>query len=177
AGAQPAEVLRAIGGLHLAEQPLELIEVGARQANRVAAGGRRSRCRTAATTEPAEAHRPRAAGRRVTQRGPASQCGLGPGLPPRPDKIAHDGDKAELEEQAEERGQAAKAASKPVAEQQADQACAQEARGQSAKEAGPVEQAARLSRRRRGALSYIGVRLRRLGHAALERTPRRQGGT
>ena len=65
-------------------------------------------------------------------------------LPPRHRQPHHDDDQADLQDQAEDRRQAAEAGEHPAAEQHAEQAGAEEARGEAAEHAhaGPVEEAA-----------------------------------
>ena len=56
-------------------------------------------------------------------------------LPPRHRQPHHDDDQADLQEQAEDRRQTAEAGEHPAAEQHAEQAGAEEARGEAAEQA------------------------------------------
>src|SRR5262249_18083850 len=158
------EIWGAIRAVHLAEDLLEVIEVVGREPDFVGTGCARTRCRSAA----AEPHlRTRGAGRVIAQCRTAGERRLAAALPPRPQEIADDGDEADLQHQAEHRGEAAEAAQETVTEQHAEQAGAGEPGEQAAEEARPIEEAAH-GRRYRRTLRERAARLTRLRHAALD---------
>src|SRR5215469_9494115 len=91
----------------------------------------------------AESHlRTRVAGGVIAQCRAAGERRLVAALPPRPYQIADDHDEADLQHQAEHRGEAAGAAQETMSEQHAEQAGAEETREQAAEETRPIEEAA-----------------------------------
>src|SRR5262249_29981877 len=102
---------------------LEGVEVIRREPDFVGARCARTRCRSAAT----KPHlRTRVARGVIAQRRAAGERGLAAALPPRPYQIADDHDEADLQQQAEHRGEAAEPAQETMAEEHAEQAGAQE---------------------------------------------------
>ena len=112
------------------KQLFEHVEVRGRDLDRLV--GRRRRCTTAKSGEAAES-RP-ATRQVVAERRTSRHRRLVAALPPGPGEARDDHDQADLQQQAEDRGEAAHAAHEAVTEQHAEQAGADEARGQTAEQ-------------------------------------------
>src|SRR4029077_6368937 len=123
---QAAEIFATIGGLDLAKQPLERVEILRLDLERF---GCRRRSAAAEAAKPAE--RGALLHVRITRHSRIGRLRLRAALPPAEDQHSDHDDESDLQQQAEDRGEACEPAKEAVAHQHADQAGAEEAAEQS----------------------------------------------